>query len=316
MDPTDSATEHDPMQRIVLLGTGGTISGQARSAGDNVGYVAGTIPAADLIAAVPPLASFPIDAEQLGQTDSKDMSFALWRSLAQRVAHHLQRDAVAGIVITHGSDTLEETAYFLHRVLAPGKPVVLTAAMRPAGALTSDGPQNLLDAVQLAGSRDARGVLACLGGAVYAGCELRKAHPYRIDAFDAGDAGPLAYIEEGALRRLRGWPRGDALGLAHVLHADWPRVDIVLNYTGADGALVDALRALGARGIIAAGTGNGTLSRPLEAALLRAQADGVAVLRASRTGRGRIIDRPDAALPSAGALTPVQARIELMLRLM
>ena len=288
------------MKRIVILGTGGTIAGQARSAADNTGYVAGTIGVADLIAAVPPLAAFPIDAEQVAQIDSKDMTFAVWRALAQRLAHHLAREEVAGIVVTHGTDTLEETAYFLHRVLAPTRPVVLTAAMRPAGALAADGPQNLLDAVRLASSQEARGVLVCMAGTIHAGCEVRKAHPYRVNAFDSGDAGPLAYIEEGALRRLR----------------DWPRVDIVLNHAGADGALVDALCALGARGIVAAGTGNGTLGAPLEAALLRAQAGGVAVLRTSRTARGRVIDTPGAVLPGAGVLTPVQARIELMLRLM
>lgn len=304
------------MKRIVILGTGGTIAGQARSAADNTGYVAGTIGVADLIAAVPPLAAFPIDAEQVAQIDSKDMTFAVWRALAQRLAHHLAREEVAGIVVTHGTDTLEETAYFLHRVLAPTRPVVLTAAMRPAGALAADGPQNLLDAVRLASSQEARGVLVCMAGTIHAGCEVRKAHPYRVNAFDSGDAGPLAYIEEGALRRLRDWPHGEALGLAHVPHDDWPRVDIVLNHAGADGALVDALCALGARGIVAAGTGNGTLGAPLEAALLRAQAGGVAVLRTSRTARGRVIDTPGAALPGAGVLTPVQARIELMLRLM
>ena len=304
------------MKRIVILGTGGTIAGQARSAADNTGYVAGTIGVADLIAAVPPLAAFPIEAEQVAQIDSKDMTFAVWRALAQRLAHHLAREDVAGIVVTHGTDTLEETAYFLHRVLAPTRPVVLTAAMRPAGALAADGPQNLLDAVRLASSQEARGVLVCMAGTIHAGCEVRKEHPYRVDAFDSGDAGPLAYIEEGALRRLRDWPHGEALGLAHVPHDDWPRVDIVLNHAGADGALVDALCALGARGIVAAGTGNGTLGAPLEAALLRAQAGGVAVLRTSRTARGRVIDTPGAALPGAGVLTPVQARIELMLRLM
>jgi L-asparaginase len=167
---------------------------------------------------------------------------------------------VAGIVITHGTDTLEETAYFLHRVLAPNKPVVLTAAMRPAGALAADGPQNLLDSVRLAAWPGSRGVVACMAGAVHAGHDVRKAHPYRQDAFDSGDAGPLGYMEEGRLRQLRDWPQGDALGLACVQREFWPRVDIVMNHAGADGTLVDALVALGARGIVAAGTGNGTLA--------------------------------------------------------
>ncbi len=118
------------------------------------------------------------------------------------------------MVITHGTDTLEETAYFLHRVLAPAKPVVLTAAMRPASALLSDGPQNLLDALTLAASAGARGVLAVLAQQVFGAAELRKVHSYRLDAFGAGDAGPLGRIEEGRLRRFRDWPAGSALGLA------------------------------------------------------------------------------------------------------
>lgn len=303
------------MKRIVILGTGGTIAGQARQAGDNVGYTAAQIAVGDLLAAIPALAGFALEAEQVAQVDSKDMSFAIWHALAERSAHHLARDEVAGIVITHGTDTLEETAYFLHRVLAPAKPVVLTAAMRPANALAPDGPQNLLDAVRVAALPGARGVLACIAGVVHAGCDVRKVHPYRIDAFDSGDAGALGYIEEGHLRQLRDWPAGEALGLACTQREDWPRVDIVISAAGVDGALVDALVALGARGIVAACTGNGTLSAALESALLRAQAAGVAVLRATRIGRGCIVEATAQALPSAGALTPVQARIELMLGL-
>jgi L-asparaginase len=314
VQPPHSGNIH-PMKRIVILGTGGTIAGQAQTSGDSVSYVAGQIAVADLLAAIPSLKGFALDTEQVAQIDSKDMSFAIWRDLAHRVAHHLLRDDVAGIVITHGTDTLEETAYFLHRVLAPNKPVVLTAAMRPAGALAADGPQNLLDSVRLAAWPGSRGVVACMAGAVPAGHDVRKAHPYRQDAFDSGDAGPLGYMEEGRLRQLRDWPQGDALGLACVQREFWPRVDIVMNHAGADGTLVDALVALGARGIVAAGTGNGTLATPLETALLRAQESGVAVLRASRIGCGRIIDGAAPALPGAGELTPVQARIELLLQL-
>ena len=141
---------------IVILGTGGTIAGS----GDDVGYTAGQVGVPQLVAAVPALASRALEAEQVAQVDSKNMSHAIWQALAQRVAHHLARPEVAGVVITHGTDTLEETAYFLHRVLAPGKPVVLTAAMRPSTSLQADGPQNLLDAVTLAGWSGAGGVLA------------------------------------------------------------------------------------------------------------------------------------------------------------
>lgn len=306
------------MKRIVILGTGGTIAGQAPRRDSHVGYTAAQISVDDLVAGVPALAGLPLEAEQVAQVDSKDMSFALWRALAARVAHHLARDEVAGVVITHGTDTLEETAYFLQRVLAPAKPVVLTAAMRPATAPSADGPQNLLDAVRVAALPGARGVLACIAGTVHAGDQVRKIHPYRVDAFDSGDAGPLGYIEEGRLRRLRDWPAGEALGLAPVLREDWPRVDIVTSAAGADGALVEALCALGAGGLVAACTGNGTLAAPLEAALLKAQAGGVAVLRANRIARGALVEPDGAApaLPSAGALTPVQARVELLLQLL
>ena len=146
--------------RRVILGTGGTIAGRATRAGDNVGYVAGQVNAQDLIGAVPALAGMPLEVEQVAQIDSKDMGFAVWQRLAQRVAHHLVREEVTGVVITHGTDTLEETAYFLQQVLRPTKPVVLTCAMRPATALVPDGLQNLLDAVAVAGDVQAHGVMA------------------------------------------------------------------------------------------------------------------------------------------------------------
>lgn len=306
------------MKRIVILGTGGTIAGQAASARQHVQYRAASIAVADLAAGTQMPSGLDIETEQVAQVDSKDMSVDIWRALATRAAHHLARPEVAGIVVTHGTDTMEETAWFLHRVLAPARPVVLTAAMRPATALAADGPQNLLDAVSVAALPEARGVLACVAGVVHAGRDLRKVHPYRMDAFDSGDAGPLGFVEDGRLRRLREWPDGEPFGLDAMLRADWPRVDIVMNTVGADGVLVDALRALGVRGIVAACTGNGTLSRSLEEALLRAQEAGVAVLRATRIGRGALVEAEGAtsALPSAGALTPVQARVELMLRLL
>ena len=159
--------------KIVVLGTGGTIAGTSVDAADNVGYTAAQLEVSSLVRAVPPLADVPLEAEQVAQVDSKDMSHAVWRALALRCAHHLARPEVAGIVITHGTDTLEETAWFLQRVLAPAKPIVLTAAMRPATALQSDGPQNLLDAVCVARSAVASGVVAVLGGQVHGAGDLR-----------------------------------------------------------------------------------------------------------------------------------------------
>ncbi|HEY4068824.1 MAG TPA: asparaginase [Burkholderiaceae bacterium] len=307
---------------VVVLGTGGTIAGTAANAGDNVGYSAAQIGAAGLVAAVPALAGLPIEVEQIAQLDSKNMGFAVWRALAEAVARHLARPEVAGIVITHGSDTVEETAYFLQRVLAPGKPVVLVAAMRPATALQADGPQNLLDAVSVARTAGACGVVAVLGGVVHGALDVRKRHPYRLDAFGSGDAGPIAQIEEGRLRRHRAWPsvQGGGLGLARLPRdvSAWPRVEIVMSHAGASGAMVRAACEAGAQGLVVATTGNGSVHHEMEAALLAAQAAGVAVLRSTRCLDGSIVEPAGSApaLASAGALTPVQARIELMLRLL
>ena len=307
----------EPTARVVVLATGGTIAGTASAATDSVGYAAARLGVAQRPAAVPALAGLPLDAEQVAQVDSKDMDVAVWQALVRRAAHHLQRPEVAGLVVTHGTDTLEESAYLLQRLLAPTKPVVMTAAMRPATSLQADGPQNLLDAVTLAGMPGARGVLVVLAGRVHAGTEVRKRHTHDLDAFGSGDAGPLARIEAGGLRQFRDWPGGTPLGAEMAEAARWPRVEIVLSHAGASGALVDALVNQGVEGIVAAGTGNATLHHALEAALRRAQDRGVAVRRCSRVGAGAVLAAPGAGdLPHCGALTPVQARVELMLELL
>ena len=299
---------------VVILGTGGTIAGS----GDDVGYAAGQLSVQSLVAAVPALANRSLEADQVAQVDSKDMGHAIWQLLAQRVAHHLARPEVAGVVVTHGTDTLEETAWFLHRVLGPAKPVVLTAAMRPATSLQADGPQNLLDAVTLAAWPGAHGVLAMLQGRVHGPAEVRKRQPFMLDAFDSGEAGPIALVQELQVRALRPWPATDAVGLARVAAdpAAWPRVDVVVSHAGADGVVVDALVAAGARGFIVEGTGNGTVHASLLEALSRAQSAGLPVLRATRCSGGGVVGAPEGALPSAGELTPAKARVELLLQLL
>jgi L-asparaginase len=305
---------------VVVIATGGTIAGTAVRADDAVGYRSGALSAADLIAAVPPLLGRAIETQTLARLDSCDMDFATWRALHAALKEALARADVAGVAVTHGTDTLEETAYFLHRTLAATKPVVLTAAMRPATALSPDGPQNLLDAVTLAGSEGAAGVLVTLGGRVWDGALLRKLHGWRIDAFDGGEAGPLAVMEDGALRRFRDWPRGfvhvAAAALVSTDPQHWPQVEIVTSHAGARGAVLDALVDSGARGIVIAGTGNGTVHHELRAAASRALQRGVRVVRASRCLAGGVVGAAADALPSYGTLTPVQARIELMLDLM
>jgi L-asparaginase len=302
---------------IVILGAGGTIAGAAAKADDNVRYVAGQRSVADLAAGVAAAPGETIETEQVAQLDSKDMDHATWQRLALRAAHHLAREEVDGVVVTHGTDTLEETAWFLHRVLAPVKPLVLTAAMRPATSIAADGPQNLRDALVVARRLDAAGVAVVVGGTVYGAADVRKVHPYRIDAFGAGDAGPIAHVEEGRLRRHRAWPQGAALGLSRIGSdpGHWPWVEVIASHAGADGATVRALVVHGVRGIVVAGTGNGTVHRALEEALKEAEASGVPVWRCTRCPTGVVVGGVADASPAA-ALTPWQARIELMLELL
>ena len=312
-------------KKIVILGTGGTIAGRAASASDNIGYNAAEIGIDQLVAAIPALAETgAVTTEQVAQIDSKDMSFAVWAQLAGRVNHFLAQPDVQGIVITHGTDTLEETAYFLQAACHPAKPVVLTCAMRPATALAPDGPQNVLDAVSVARHAGAKGVVAVCAGVIHSAMDVQKVHTYQLDAFSSGDAGPLGYVEEGAVRLLRNWPSTQEK-LAHPAMKniaslndgiDWPQVEIVMNHAGASGAVVEALLALGVQGLVVAATGNGTLHQALEAALLKAQAAGVKVVRATRCLNGRVLPKPGDVIPDSQGLSPVKARVDLMLRLL
>lgn len=313
---------------VVIIGTGGTIAGTAADAASHVDYRAAALDVDELVDALPALRGQPLQTVTLARLDSSDMDHATWSRLADGVRQQLARADVAGVVVTHGTDTLEETAYFLHRCIAADKPVVLTAAMRPASAPSPDGPQNLLDAVLVARSggsgsagrsQGARGVLAVLGGRVHAGADLRKLHGYRVDAFDCGDGGPLAVIEDGQLRRFRDWPQAELHPAASMLGdpTRWPVIEIVTSHAGARGATIDALVAAGAQGIVIAGTGNGSVHHSLLAAARRALAAGVPVRRSSRCILGGVVGASEqlASVPSSGVLTPVQARIELLLDL-
>jgi L-asparaginase len=305
-------------RRIVVLGTGGTIAGRAASAHDNLGYQAAAMGVEDLLRDLPVADDLELHAEQVAQIDSKDMDFAVWCSLAQRCAHWLAQPEVAGVVVTHGTDTMEETAFFLHAVLAPVKPVVLTGAMRPATSAAADGPQNLADALAVASSPIAQGVSVAFAGAVHAAHDVQKLHAYRPDAFTSGDAGPVAYVEEGRLRVVRPWPQAPALRNAASLPdpEDWPRVEVVTSYAGATGKTVEALVRDGVAGLVVAATGNGTVHHALEAALLAAQDQGIAVRRSSRCAQGRVFPREGDAIQGMDGLSPVKARIALLLELM
>ena len=324
------------MEKIVVLATGGTIAGEAASAAEAVAYQPAQRPVAALLEAAQALGDgrHALEARQLVQIDSKDMEIAIWQQLAQACADALARPDVRAVVITHGTDTLEETAYFLQRVLAAapgswqqqGKAVVLTAAMRPATARLSDGPQNLADALTLAADARACGVLAVVAGKVFAASEVSKIHPYRLDAFSPGDAGLLAWMEEGSVRWLRTaapWPQAASRLWRQVQDtpaSDWPWVELLASHACSSARALQALLQAGVHGLVLSGTGNATLHHSLEQAATLAQQQGVPVWRSSRCLAGHVVPGAAAAVPLALEdglpLTPVKARIALLLDLL
>lgn len=326
------------IEKVVVLGTGGTIAGLAANSAENMVYTAAQVGIAQLLDGVPGLGALMegrlLVIEQVAQIDSKDMSFAVWQQLALRVNFYLTQPDVKGIVITHGTDTLEETAYFLHAVLPPPqlalKPVVLTCAMRPASSAQPDGPQNLLDAVTVALTSGACGVVTVCAGTLHGALEVQKVHPSRLDAFSSGEAGPLGYLEKGGVRLVRNWPSptADTSSLAIKNIADinvFPRVEIVMNYADASGFMVDALIQQNGllqpevpplRGLVVAATGNGTIHNDLEAALKSAECAGVKVVVATRCCSGHVLPKPGSTFPDSRGLSPVKARVALMLALL
>lgn len=316
-------------KKIVVLGTGGTIAGVAPSAMDSRNYVAAQKPVGDLLAGLPPPPGCDLLVEQVAQIDSKDMDLATWQALVQRCHYWLAQADVQGLLITHGTDTLEETAYLLQTVLAPQRPVVLTCAMRPASALDADGPQNLLDAMAVLASDGATGVTVVAAGRIHGAQDVQKVHTWRLDAFSSGDAGAIGQVRSGAITRWRDWPRSSSPGgalLKNFLAARaLPRVEIVLSHALANAATVDAWldpevsRRLGTpplRGLVVAGTGGGTVHHELAVALRRARDQGVRVTRTTRCVDGLLAAREADEFELAAGLSPVKARVALMLDLL
>lgn len=315
-------------KKIVVLGTGGTIAGTAATPQDNLGYTAGQLGVDELLrrCAIGPDAGLELLTEQLAQVDSKDMGFAIWRQLALRCAYWLAQSDVHGVVVTHGTDTIEETAYFLHAVLPTQstlhKAVVLTCAMRPASSAFADGPANLHDALVLVSDASARGVLAVCAARVHSACAVQKVHPYRLDALDSGEAGPVAVVEADRVRWLTP-PQAslgsqDSLWLCERL-TQLPPVEIVMSHADSGGAVVDALVQCGGpaqpRGLVLAATGNGSLHQGLAAAAQRAHRAGIEMVIATRCAYGQVLDSVQAQWPHSAGLSPVKARIALALAL-
>ncbi|AOJ62887.1 L-asparaginase [Burkholderia ubonensis] len=322
MNTPHSASVSPPaLPRIAVLATGGTIAGAAPDAASTAGYQAGALGVNFLLDAVPALASVArIDAEQVASIDSKDLALPLWNTLATRIDALMADDAVDGIVITHGTDTLEETAYALHLTMQGDKPVVLTAAMRPATALSSDGPLNLLNAVTVAAHPAARGqgVLVAFNNRIHGARDVVKTSTYAVDAFQSPELGALGWVQDGRVEFARRVTRPHDSQLA--MRNAWPAVEVVASYAGVTRTAVDALVAAGVRGLVVAGTGNGSIHATLQAALADAVKQGIAVVRASRAGSGHVMKNGAACddalgFVSAGSLNPFKARVLLMLAL-
>jgi len=328
------------LPRVALLATGGTIAGAAAHTMSTATYRAGTVGIDELVAAVPSLSGVAaISPEQLANIDSKDMTVALWMDLRARVNELLADSDIDAVVITHGTDTLEETAYWLQLTTRSEKPVVLTAAMRPANALSADGPLNLVNAVTVAvhPSAQGRGVMVVFANLIHAARDITKISTYSVTAFSSGEFGALGWVQDGRVifpRRVnsvtmvpgsdvQSWPghpydRGFARD--GVLIETLPRVEIVSSYAGVSRALVDNLVETGAKGIVVAGTGNGSLHEELEHALATAARSGIAVVRSTRVWGGYVARnagaRDDAlGFIAAGNLNPYKARVLLMLGL-
>jgi L-asparaginase len=312
------------LPRIRLLATGGTIAG-AQTGRDARGYKAAAFSTAALIAAVPQLAELAdVGVEQVAAIGSQDMDDATWLKLAARTQAAVDDRALAGVVITHGTDTMEETAFFLNLVVRTTKPVVLVGAMRPATSISADGPMNLYNAVAVAVDPTAagRGVLVVANDEIHFAREVAKTNTTQVGTFRASHRGLAGLVNAGRrhfyappVRRHTG-----ASEFAGGLPAALPRVDIVYAHAGMGRDLIDAAVRAGARGLVIAGVGDGNLGAAALAAAAEAVRAGVAVVRASRTGGGvveRNIEIDDDALGFvvADELNPPKARVLLMLAL-
>ncbi|OVZ60004.1 hypothetical protein CDO44_10600 [Pigmentiphaga sp. NML080357] len=302
------------LPRLCIVATGGTIAGVGARPQATQAYAAAALDVAGLCATVPGLGEVArIAAEQFAAIDSKNATPAFWQSLAARLQQLLDDPGVDGVVVTHGTDTLEETAYYLHLVLKTDKPVVMVGAMRPATALSADGPLNLLDAATVAAAPGAagRGVLVTLNHQIFGAREVAKTNANRPDAFASPNAGAMGLVQDGRVTWLARPERPHTASTPFTAATPLAPVEVVAGYAGGSAALIEAVPATGAHGLVWAGPGNGSASNEALAALERLCGAGLAVVRASRTGSGCVA--ASGRLPGAGTLSPWKARVLLML---
>jgi L-asparaginase len=313
--------------KIKVLATGGTIAG-AQASTSEVGYKSGTFSVDDLIKAVPTLKDLAdLTGEQVANIGSQTMNHEVWLKLAKRVNEVLKDNDTDGVVITHGTDTLEETAYFLSLVVKSDKPVILVGSMRPATAISADGPANLYNAVALAASAEARGhgPMIVIDDEIHYAREAQKMNTTELDTFHSPNRGRAGVMNVGKIeffsQNTTRHTTKSEFSVDGKTPADLPRVDILYSYENLGPESVDCLVQQGAKGIVLAGVGDGNSTDEAIAALSVAAKKGVAVVRSSRTGSGLVVrnvevDDDKLGFIAAMELSPQKARILLMLALM
>ncbi|MEH6634541.1 MAG: type II asparaginase [Halioglobus sp.] len=310
---------------IVILATGGTIAGSAASQ-TQAGYSSGQVGIDVLINAVPQIQEVAnITGEQVANVGSQDMSDAIWLTLADRINALLAKSDVDGIVITHGTDTLEETSYFLNLVINSDKPVVMTAAMRPSTALSADGPLNIYNAVAVAADKHAaaRGVLVVANDDIHGARSFTKTSTTDVHTFKSIEYGLIGVSLYGQNRWFRAPFRKHTKASEFSVKGvkKLPRVDVIYITADVSPDLIDAAVSGGAKGIVTAGVGNGNMTGPALAAVEAAVKKGVVVVRASRVTSGAVgrnveVDDEKAGTVASAELSPARARVLLKLALL
>ncbi|EAJ1289159.1 type II asparaginase [Campylobacter jejuni] len=309
--------------RIAILGTGGTIAGFIDSTIATTGYTAGAIDIDVLIKAVPQIRDLAdISWEQIANIDSSNMCDEIWLRLAKKIAK-LFAEGIDGVVITHGTDTMEETAYFLNLTIKSDKPVVLVGAMRPSTAISADGPKNLYNAVALVANKEAKnkGVMVAINDKILSARGVVKTHSLNVDAFSSPDFGDLGYIVDGKVFFYNNVTK------AHTKNAPFdvskltslPKVDILYSYSNdGSGVAAKALFEHGTKAIVVAGSGAGSIHKNQKDVLKELLKKGLKVVVSSRVVAGCVaVSDSDEKLGfiSAEDLNPQKARVLLMLAL-
>jgi L-asparaginase len=324
MSSISNNSENSP--HILVLGVGGTIAGLAQDPSNPTAYQAGQVGIEMLLAQIQESVpgSLRLVARQLANIDSRDLSEDLLTLIGIAVKEALQEPAVKGIVITHGTDTIEETGFFLGATCGKlaeklGKRVVLTGAMLPSNTPQADGPQNLLDSLKWASTAPENcpgGIYAVFAGKVCLARDLAKRHTSALNAPLMGSpCSPIGLINPSWLSGVKAIQAASAEDLP-IPEGLWPWVEILTSHSGARSQAVEAIAAAGVRGLVLAGTGLGGLHQAWLAPLKCAQAQGIALVRASRTGAGVTVDsKDDLICQLAGGLSAPRARIALQLAL-